>query len=182
MNRTPFSSPLSTPPTSTWNFARRVVVAAFIALLSAAPLSPALADGHGHGEEASPAIQYRQSLMDGVGANMAAISHILKNRLNLPGHIQNHASQMALAADLVAAAFEGGDGNGPTDAKAAIWSDWSGFEEDIADFSKAAKGLEAAAGSGDPAAIGLAMKTLGKSCGGCHKAYRKPKEESYKNQ
>ena len=25
------------------------------------------------------------------------------------------------------------------------------------------------------------MKALGKSCGGCHKPFRKPKEESFKN-
>lgn len=164
------------------NRSRSLFIAAAALILSIAPLGPALADGHGHADEASPAVKYRQSLMDGVGANMGAISHILKNRLSLPGHIQNHASQMALAADLVAAAFKGGDATGPTDAKSEIWSDWAGFEADIADFSKAAKGLEAAAASGDPAAIGPAMKMLGKSCGGCHKAYRKPKEESYKNQ
>jgi cytochrome c556 len=139
------------------------------------------ADSHGADSEASGEIKYRQSLMEGVGSNMAAIGDILKNQLDLPGHVQNHASQLALAADLVAAAFKNGSAEGPTDAKAKIWTDWKGFEAAIADFDTAARNLESAAASGDPAAVGPAVKALGKSCGGCHKPYRNSKEESYKN-
>jgi cytochrome c556 len=29
--------------------------------------------------------------------------------------------------------------------------------------------------------LGARVKALGKSCGGCHETFRKPKEESYKN-
>lgn len=126
--------------------------------------------------------KYRQTLMAGVGANMGALGDIMKNGLNLPGHVENHAGQMADSAKLVAAAFRQQTSTTATDAKPEIWTDWKGFEQAISDFEAAAKTLQAAAASGDRAAVGPAMRGLGKSCGGCHKPFRKPKEESFKNQ
>ena len=142
------------------------------------PASLVSADGHESGEAQ---IEYRQKLMSAIGANMGAISDILKNRLDMPGGVANHASQMADAAALIAPAFKKQLANGATDAKPEIWSDWAKFETAIADYEAAAKALAEAASSGDPSAVGPAMRGLGKSCGGCHKPFRKPKEESYKN-
>ena len=47
------------------------------------------------------------------------------------------------------------------------------FETETAKLAEVAK-------SGDPAAIGPQLKATGKSCGGCHESFRKPKEESFK--
>ena len=50
-----------------------------------------------------------------------------------------------------------------------------------AELQKAANQLsETVANGGDGAAIGANVKALGRTCGGCHKEFRKPKEESYK--
>ena len=138
----------------------------------------AQADGH---EKDAARLKYRQSLMSIVGTNMGAIGDIMKNQLALPGAIANHAGQMAESAALIAPAFEKQITDGPTDAKPEIWQDWAKFEKAIADYAEAARGLQTAAAGADPAAVGPAMKALGKSCGGCHKPFRKPKEESYKN-
>jgi len=144
--------------------------------------SAALADGHGdHSEKDAAHTKYRQSVMGAIGSHMGSLGGIMKNGLVLPGHVEAHAGLLAENAKLVAAAFKHQSSKGATDAKPNIWTDWSGFEEDIADFEKAARDLEAAAASGDRKAVGPAMKALGKSCGGCHESYRKPKEESYKN-
>lgn len=140
----------------------------------------AVADGHGGGEEVDPNIQYRQKVMDTIGANMGAISDIMKHRLDRPGAIANHADQMADAAKLIAAAFREPVSEGPTDAKPKIWKDWAKFESAASDYEEAARALEQAASGGDASAVGAAVKALGKSCGGCHKPFRKPKEESYK--
>jgi cytochrome c556 len=43
-------------------------------------------------------------------------------------------------------------------------------------FKVAAWKLELAAKDGDAAAIGAAFGNLGKSCGGCHKAFRAKKK------
>ena len=155
-------------------FSRLVVAIAALFLFT----SPSFADA----EMDEAQIKYRQTLMGGVGANMGGIGAILKNQLSLPGHVESHARQLAMSAKLVAAAFKANLSAGATDAKPEIWNDWAGFEKAIADFDAAANTLADAAASGDGAAIGPAVKGLGKSCGGCHDSFRKPKEESYKNQ
>ena len=126
-------------------------------------------------------IKYRQSIMSTIGTNMGAIGDIMKNRLVLPGAIANHAGQMADAAALIAPAFKKNLTAGRTDAKAEIWQDWAKFESAIAKYEAAARGLATAASGDDPSAVGPAMRALGKSCGGCHKPFRKAKEDSFKN-
>ncbi len=136
------------------------------------------ADGH---EQDVPRVEYRQTVMSIIGGNMGAMGDIMKNRLVLPGHVAVHAGQMAEMAKLIAPAFEKNIASDATDAKPEIWEDWTKFESAIADFEKAARNLAAAAEGSDPAAVGPAMKALGKSCGGCHKPFRQPKEESFKH-
>jgi len=125
-------------------------------------------------------VKYRQSVMEGIGANMGAIGDILKNGLVLPGHVANHAGQMADSSELIAAAFKQKTKSTQTDAKPEIWKDWTQFESAIADFATAAKDLQKAASGPDASAVMPAYKALGKSCGGCHKKFRKPKEESFR--
>ena len=137
----------------------------------------ALADA----EQDEARIKYRQTLMSGVGSDMGGIGDILKNRLNLPGHVESHAGQIAESSKLIGSAFEAELTSGATDAKQKIWQDWEGFEEAIAKLEKAARALETAAAGSDRSAVAPAIKALGKSCGGCHEAFRKPKEDSYKN-
>ena len=127
-------------------------------------------------------IKYRQILMSGVGSDMGGIGDILKNQLELPGHVESHARQIAESSKLIAAAFKSQVTSGATDAKPEIWQDWQHFEEEIAELAKAARALESVAASNEPSVIGPAVKALGEACGGCHKTFRKPKEESYKNQ
>ncbi len=135
---------------------------------------------HADGDDgAPPDVAYRQKVMSNIGSNMGAIGDILKNGLMLPGAIAVHANLMAESAQLIGPAFKKNVTTKMTDAKPEIWEDWAKFEKVIADFEKAARDMEAAAKGGDMAAIGGAAKALGKSCGGCHKPFRKPKEESY---
>lgn len=151
---------------------------AMAASMALAPASHVAADEH---EAGQAEIDYRQKVMSAIGTNMGAISDILKHRLDVPGGVANHANQMADAAALIAPAFKNRLTKGATDAKPEIWRDWSDFEQAIRDYEDAARALAAAAAGDDPSAVGPAMRGLGKSCGGCHKPFRKPKEESYKN-
>jgi cytochrome c556 len=128
-----------------------------------------------------PSIEYRQLVMGAIGSNMGAIGGIMKYQLALPGAVANHAKQMADAAKLIAPAFKQKVTAGKTDARPEIWSDWAKFEAAAADFEKAATNLAMAANGSDSGAVGLAVRALGESCGGCHDSFRKPKEESYKN-
>lgn len=126
-------------------------------------------------------VQYRQKLMSAIGYHTAAIGDILKYGLGMTDHIEKHAHLIGESAELVAAAFKPRISEGATDAKPEIWEDWDHYMKDLKEFSAAAGELEKAAKGGDMAAIGAAMKGLGDSCSDCHKSFRKPKEESYKN-
>ncbi len=156
------------------------LVAAIVLLAGSFALAPRDAAAQAAPSEQA-VIEYRQLVMSAVGSNMGAIGGILKNQLVLPGAIANHAQQMVDGAKLIGPAFEAKVTAGKTDAKAGIWSDWAKFEKSIADYEKAATDLVTAAKGSDPAAVGLAVRALGESCGGCHDSFRKPKEESYKN-
>jgi cytochrome c556 len=149
-----------------------------IAALAAA----ALVAGPARSAEDQVYVEYRQKVMSGVGADMGAISDILKHGLPFTAQIALHANRLEDAASLIPTAFEKQVSAGATDAKPEIWQKPDEFKQAIADFASAADALEDAADDNDAAAIQEAFKGLGNSCGGCHKPFRKPKEESYKNQ
>jgi cytochrome c556 len=124
-------------------------------------------------------IDYRQDLMEGIGANMAAISDILKNGLPYQANIETHAANIERSADLIPSAFKQRVVEGPTDAKPDIWKDPERFRKAAEAMQAEAAKLVAAARDGNPEKVGPQVKALGKACGECHKPFRKPKEESY---
>ena len=126
-------------------------------------------------------VKYRQTVMSSIGAHMGGIGDILKNGLPLTANIEHHASSLATSAALIAPAFEQRVTEGATDAKPEIWQDPAKYEKAIADFQKEAEALAATVRGGQMDQLGAQVKALGRSCGGCHKSFRKPKEESYKN-
>ena len=131
-------------------------------------------------QDDSAYLGYRHELMEGIGSDMGAISDILKYGLPLTGSIEGHARSMAALAKIVPAAFERKITEGPTDAKAEIWSDPDGFAKASAAFAASTQKLAEVAATKDAKAIGAQVQAVGKTCGGCHKQFRKPKEESYK--
>lgn len=123
---------------------------------------------------------YRQKLMQGQGASMGAISQIVKNKLPFSGHIATHAHDINRLSKLIADAFEKKITEGKTDAKPEVWQDWDKFVEAAKKLESESAKLAQIATGGDMAAIGAQVKAVGKSCGGCHKPFRKPKEERFK--
>ena len=67
-----------------------------------------------------------------------------------------------------------------SDAKPEIWQDWNKFVAAAKTMGDESGKLARLAQSGDMAAIGAQVKAVGKSCGGCHKPFRKPKAERFK--
>lgn len=126
-------------------------------------------------------IKYRQTVMSSIGGNMGGIGDILKNGLPITSNIEFHASAIATESRLIASAFEQKVVDGATDAEAEIWSDPDGFAKATESMREAAEQLSAAIAEGNNDLIGPRVKALGKACGSCHKSFRKPKEESYKN-
>ncbi|MBI3992359.1 MAG: cytochrome c [Candidatus Lambdaproteobacteria bacterium] len=126
-------------------------------------------------------ITYRQKVMSSNGDNMAAIGEIMKSSLPMGKNIVTHAANIEQTMLLAASAFEKNISAGATDSKPEIWADWKKFVSLAEAAADKASTLSKVAMSGDMAAVGPAVKALGGACGDCHKEFRKPKEESYKN-
>jgi cytochrome c556 len=149
-----------------------VVLALTVGMVSVPVVSTAQED---------PVITYRQKVMQSIGANIGAVSDIMKFSLPYEANIAVHAEQISRAASLIPSAFEEELSEGLTDAKPEIWGDWETFKQYADDLKSASSTLAATAASGDPAAIGAQLKEVGGACKQCHDDFRKPKEESYKN-
>jgi cytochrome c556 len=125
-------------------------------------------------------VQYRQKVMTSIGANNGAIGDILKNKLAYQQHIQVHAQEIQRMSTLIPEAFKKQVTAGKTDAKPELWKEWEKFAAAADAMGREAAQLATVAQGGNMEAIGAQAKKLGESCGGCHKPYRKPREESYK--
>ena len=127
-------------------------------------------------------VQYRQKVMTANGASMGAIGDILKNKLPYQSHIVTHAQDIQRISTLIAEAFKKEVTAGKTDAKPEIWKEWDKFADAAKGLGEESGKLAEVARSGDMEAIGAQVKKLGETCSNCHKTFRKPKEESYKQQ
>jgi cytochrome c556 len=126
-------------------------------------------------------IQYRQKVMQSQGASMGAIGDMMKHKLPYSGHIFTHAQDIQRVTKLIGEAFKKDLAAGKTDAKPEIWKEWEKFEAAAQALEQESGKLADVAQSGNMEAIGAQVKKVGDACGNCHKPYRKPKEESYKN-
>ena len=118
-------------------------------------------------------IKYRQNVMKATGGHMGAIVDILKNRLPLADHIVDHARSIQQNSKMTLAMFPKGTGLGNTKAKPAIWENWSKFESAVQDFERESAKLAKVAESGDMEALAKQVRATGKTCGGCHRNFRK---------
>jgi cytochrome c556 len=126
-------------------------------------------------------VQYRQKIMASQGASMGAIGDIMKNKLPYPGHIYTHAQDIQRISKLIGEAFKKEVAAGKTDAKPEIWKEWDKYMAAAEAVEQESGKLAEVAQTNNMEAIGAQVKKLGDACGNCHKPYRKPKEESYKN-
>lgn len=152
----------------------RLAIAAALALAFVFSFSV----GSALAQDSAALIKYRQRVMRALSGHMGALGEYAKNNLPYDGHVAVHARGLAELSKLLPEIFPKGTENGKTDALPDIWAK-------PADFRKAAENMgdEAAklAGMSDAMGAKAQIKELGKSCGGCHKKFRQPKEKSYKN-
>lgn len=123
------------------------------------------------------AAEYRQSVFTVVKWNFAPIGAMIKGDVPFDAAaVARHAQYVEMMSK---AALEGfPKGSGPdavkdTEAKAEIWSNWSGFEAKMSDFQKEAAKLAEVAKGGDPAAIKAQFGKTAETCKACHKEFRK---------
>jgi cytochrome c556 len=126
-------------------------------------------------------IGYRQKVMQSMGSNMGAVGDILKFKLPHQANVAGHAREINEAAHLIPQAFDKRVTDGKTDARSGIWQDMAGFKEKVEALKTESARLAQVAAGGSMEEIAAQVKKLGGACGDCHKEFRKPKEESYKN-
>ena len=122
----------------------------------------------------SPAIAYRQSVMQGLIAHRGAIIAIVDDDVEYRSHILAHATALHRLAVMAVDVFPEGSGGDDTRAKDEIWQDTEEFGEALEGLQDATGGLLDAVYAGDIAAVVEAITTVRGACTGCHQTFREP--------
>ena len=125
-------------------------------------------------DEAKDVIKFRQNLMKGIGAHINNIAAVAKGKITFQGNLVSDAQGIVNGLATTGDLFPEGTEGGKTNSLSSIWEDRAGFEKALrASSEKAEQLLDVIQNSGDIKTIGVALGTLGKSCGKCHEPYRK---------
>ena len=145
---------------------KKLTAVAIAGLLSLGVVASVAQDAFVAPTTAEEAMAAREMLMKQNGA-------LLKSAGPLTG-AEAEAAMQGLLDNFthIPAVFPEGSNIGDSEALPAIWENWDAFTA-IAETGRAAAadGL-AAAQSGDADAYGAAIKTIGGTCGTCHKQFR----------
>jgi cytochrome c556 len=126
--------------------------------------------------DAGDDIKYRQKVMHALGAHAGAVGAIVKGKTANTSHLSDHADAMAAIGRMAADIFPKGSGDGDTAALPNIWEKPAKFKAVVDALAKATADFAAAAKGNDVKAAGAAIGAVFKSCGGCHKVFRKKKK------
>ncbi len=115
-------------------------------------------------------IDYRQHIMNTLGAQAAALDMILKNKAPADG-LAAHAKALAVVAATAKKAFETKVAGG--NAKPEVWANWADFAKRLDTLASSSTDLSNAAQAGGVnAAVQKAYAAL--PCKDCHDKYRVP--------
>ena len=148
---------------------------ATLALIIAA--TPSFADV----QMAIKAIDARRGLMKNIIKNIKVVASFVKKgrgtTADVARSVRMIASDIAQFPNYYPKGTAQGSTAGNTRSKVQIWTRWASFTGAAAKATDTALNLAMAADIGDKDALGLALGSLGKSCGGCHKQFRGPKNK-----
>lgn len=133
----------------------------------------AIADGHA---DLDPAVKARQAHMQLYAHNLGILGGMAQEKIPYDAAAaQNAADNMvALISINQMSYWPAGTDNASIEGTKALPALWENFDNVMAisaDFSAAADGMAAAAGT-DLASLQGAMQALGGSCSACHREYR----------
>lgn len=124
---------------------------------------------------ATDSIKARQSHYKEIGASFKTIRDELGKPAVDKAKVQDAAAKMAAFAPQITGWFpkdSGSEAGLKTGAKAEIWSDPKGFQEQAENFVAQTKRFNAVAMNGDVAQMKQAIPTLGGACKSCHDRFR----------
>ncbi|NIO08301.1 MAG: cytochrome c [Deltaproteobacteria bacterium] len=94
--------------------------------------------------------------------------------------IQSQSKKLIANMDKVAALFPKGSTAKDSRALKSIWSDWTGFNDNIGWAKTSANNLSAAAAAKDTQLVKLEYDAVRSACSQCHRSYRKRSRRSKK--
>ena len=151
---------------------------------AAAPPAGNQVDGGGNADAGAPVdvakvMHDRHENYEDMGRAMKGITRQLKADAPAIAEIQRHSAVIAGFAPQVPGWFPPGSGPeaGRTRAKAEIWAEPDRFRAGADRLRQAAVRFDAAARSGDLAAVRAALPELQDSCKNCHDRYRGPEHD-----
>jgi len=149
---------------------RQLIIAAAAGVVTVGlAAGAAFAGGHTVAEQ-------RVMVMKGIAGHMKALAAVAKGEAQADAGTPVHGQAIQELSLTVRFLWPEGSGGANTRAKDEIWQQWDKFMAANDAFKHAAPKLAAAAKTGDRAQIGAALGEVGKTCGGCHKPFRKPKQ------
>jgi cytochrome c556 len=107
---------------------------------------------------------------------MGALAAIAKGEVPYTSHAAGHATSVAAIGKIAGDLFPDGSDMGETRALPAIWEQSDKFAQAVQAFQAQSAKLAEVAASGDRGALGAQLGAVGKTCGGCHKPFRKEKK------
>ncbi len=123
-------------------------------------------------DETSPALEYRQSLMQGLAAHRSAVTAIVDDEVDYRSHILAHATALRRLAVMATDVFPEGSGGEGSRAMDEIWQNTDDFQEVLKGLQDATSGLLDAVYAGDIGAVEEALTAVAGSCRDCHRAFR----------
>ena len=122
---------------------------------------------------ATGAVKARMDTMKSIANDMKAISTTLRNKQLRYGLIGAAANRIEGHSARVPTEFRQKDLAAPSDAAEVIWEQFDDFAQLARSMENAARELERAAlDQAKPEIIVARFKTLGETCGACHRDYR----------
>jgi len=125
-------------------------------------------------EEVPPAIEYRQSVMSSIASTRGLLTAVVDDEVPYRNHLLEHAVSLNRLAVLAADIFPAGSGGDNTRARDEIWEDTEEFKAALTAFQNASSELLESVYTGDLNAIQDDIGSVGRTCSGCHRPFRKP--------
>lgn len=148
-----------------------ILTAAIIGAVSVA----GFADSHAEEPEA---ITVRHGMMQIIASNAGVVGGMARGTAEYDAAAAQEAADNLAAVGMITTTLLFPEGSSSDDFESSralpkIWEDRAGYDAAWAKFGEAAVALQAVASDGlDP--LKAAMGEVGKTCGACHDAYRKP--------
>ena len=147
----------------------------FLRTVGAVAFAIAISPGHGLSHDhATGVVKERMDMMDAIAKNMKAISERIKNKSDL-SEIKAEAEAIAGHASHIIHLFPKGSMQKPTEARAAIWQNWSDFENK-ARAMEIESGKLAKLNTNDFVAVTAQVQAVSQTCSACHTKYRVKKK------